>query len=367
MQKGKKTLREILKGDLLTQINEIWRRGESYQGSQKGDNIQGQPHCKAVETNLDKLIPDIKKGKELKQIDLFVLSAAACLHDIGKVVSDDAKGWKSEHGKRSMQIILEEYDRLGLDKGQAIAVGHIVSAHGDGKLDELPRNSIAIGSEEVDIIKLSAIFRLADMLDTTYQRAPEILSRIKFPDGNIPPKWRGRKSITGWYLDEKNRIILQAVPKNDEIDAVYTLNAMMNEDISKISPYLKFYGYPSELGELDIGSVFLKSDLKERAISQRPFPGMAFYAKEDASIFKGRDIEIEKLLSIINNWPITLLIGESGAGKTSLIHAGLFPKLETMQFKFVWTRPFDNPKENIKKMVWAAFFEGEIDSTKSLL
>ena len=112
MQKGEKTLRQILKGHLLTQINEIWRKGESYQNDQKGDHIQGKLHCDTVETNLGKLIPDYKKEKELKQIDLFVLSAAACLHDIGKVIKDDAKGWKSDHGKRSMEIILDEYDKL---------------------------------------------------------------------------------------------------------------------------------------------------------------------------------------------------------------------------------------------------------------
>jgi hypothetical protein len=234
-------------------------------------------------------------------------------------------------------------------------------------MDELPRKPIVIGSEEINVIELAAIFRLADMLDTNYQRAPEILSKIKFPDGNIPSKWHGRQSITGWYLDGKNRIILQTIPKEDEIDAAYTLKAMMNEDLSKIAPYLKLAGYPSELGELDIDDLFLKSDLKGRAILQRPFPGMAFYTKDDASIFKGRDSEIEDLLSIISNWPITLLIGESGAGKTSLIHAGLFPKLETMIWKYVWTRPFDNPEENIKKMILSAFFEGEDDSRRSLL
>ena len=330
MPKREKTLREILKSDLLTQINEIWRKGKSYQDSQKGDNIQGTLHCKVVESNLSKLIPDIEKEKRLKQIDLFVLSAAACLHDIGKVVADDAKGWKSDHGKRSMQIVLDEYECLGLERGQAIAVGYIISAHGDGRLDELPRTPIVIGNEEINnIIEHAAILRLADMLDTNYQRAPETVSKIKFPDGNIPSKWRGRQAITGWYLDDKNRIILQAVPKKDEIDAAYTLKAMMNEDLSLIAPYLKLAAYPSELGDLDMGATFLKFDLEKKATLQRPFPGMAFYTKDDASIFKGRDSEIENLLSIINNWPITILIGESGAGKTSLIHAGLFPSVKS--------------------------------------
>jgi hypothetical protein len=57
----------------------------------------------------------------------------------------------------------------------------------------------------------AAVFRLADMLDTNYQRAPEIVSSIKYPNGEIPSKWRGRQAITGWYLDEKDRIILQII------------------------------------------------------------------------------------------------------------------------------------------------------------
>ena len=84
--KGEKSLRGVTKGDLLTQIEEIWRKGKSYHDAQKGDNIQGTLHCEEVETNLSKLIPDDKKDKELKRVDLFVLSAAACLHDIGKNV-----------------------------------------------------------------------------------------------------------------------------------------------------------------------------------------------------------------------------------------------------------------------------------------
>ena len=124
---------------------------------------------------------------------------------------------------------------------------------------------------------------------------------------------------------------------------------------------------PSELGQLDIRDVFLESHLKQRATVQRPFPGMAFYTKNDANIFKGRDTEVESLLSIISAWPIALLIGESGAGKTSLIHAGLFPKIEIMSWKFVWTRPFDNPTENVKKTIWSVFFEGEGDKRETLL
>ena len=323
----KETLRTLLEGDLRVQIDEVWRKAKEYHSNQEGDNIQGTLHCETVETNLCKLISDDKK-KELGQISLFVLSAAACLHDIGKVVSHDAK-LVEEHGKRSMQIVLENYRKLGIDKGQAIAVAYIVSVHGHGRLDELPRAPVVVGDESVNITELAVVFRLADILDTSYRRAPEILSDIKFPSGDVPSKWRGRKSITGWFLNEK-RIIIQAAPKKEEIDAVYTLWAMINEEISNIAPYLKLYGYPHELGKLEIGNIFLEPELGEGAVKQRPFPGMAFYERKDVSIFKGRDDEIEKLLSIASAYPITLLVGESGSGKTSLIHAGLFPLLEQM-------------------------------------
>ena len=109
MAKGEKSQREITKGDLVIQIEEIWRNGRSYQGVQMGDNIPDALHCENVETSLSKLIPDAKKDKALKRIDLFVLSAAACLHDIGKVVDDNAKGWKSDHGKRSRELIVLHY------------------------------------------------------------------------------------------------------------------------------------------------------------------------------------------------------------------------------------------------------------------
>ncbi|UCH96316.1 MAG: HEAT repeat domain-containing protein [Candidatus Aminicenantes bacterium] len=208
---------------------------------------------------------------------------------------------------------------------------------------------------------------LADMLDTNYQRAPEIVSSIKFPNGDIPSKWRGRQAITGWYLDEKDRIILQAHPKPGEIDAVLTLKAMMKEELALISAHLKQYGFPADLGDLDLGDVFIKSHLEKKAKLDRPFPGMAFYTQRESDIFKGRDKEIEDLVTQVSCWPITLLVGESGAGKTSLIHAGLFPRLEVMKWKYTWTRPFEKPEEYIKKTLWHEFLEGKVEEKKSLL
>ena len=70
MPKGEKDLRQFIKGKLRTQIDEVWRRAESYHDCQKGDNIQGRIHCETVEKNLSRLISDEKKKKDMKNLRL---------------------------------------------------------------------------------------------------------------------------------------------------------------------------------------------------------------------------------------------------------------------------------------------------------
>lgn len=63
-----------------------------------------------------------------------------------------------------------------------------------------------------------------------------------------------------------------------------------------------------------------------------PFPGLEFFAEEQAALFAGRETEIEELLALLGpagghhcRW--LQLEGPSGAGKSSLARAGLLPAL----------------------------------------
>ncbi|MEZ4706668.1 MAG: hypothetical protein R3A44_05665 [Caldilineaceae bacterium] len=62
----------------------------------------------------------------------------------------------------------------------------------------------------------------------------------------------------------------------------------------------------------------------------QPFPGTRPYSDEYANLFRGRDIEIGNFLYMItdpNGPKITLMYGQAGVGKTSLLQAGVIPRM----------------------------------------
>ncbi len=66
-----------------------------------------------------------------------------------------------------------------------------------------------------------------------------------------------------------------------------------------------------------------------RKLPHTPFIGLLHFKKEEAAIFFGRGAQIRKLYnSITGIHPLILFYGESGVGKSSLLDAGLLPRLE---------------------------------------
>lgn len=62
--------------------------------------------------------------------------------------------------------------------------------------------------------------------------------------------------------------------------------------------------------------------------SEHPFAGLAAFQEADESRFHGRDRDILALLGCLERQPLVVLTGASGAGKSSLIRAGLIPALK---------------------------------------
>jgi Novel STAND NTPase 1 len=73
--------------------------------------------------------------------------------------------------------------------------------------------------------------------------------------------------------------------------------------------------------------------------AERPWPGMRPYREQDAAFFFGRDDEATDLQARVERARLTLLYGRGGLGKSSLLRAGLAPRLATLGYLFVYLRP----------------------------
>lgn len=73
-----------------------------------------------------------------------------------------------------------------------------------------------------------------------------------------------------------------------------------------------------------------------------PFPGPLPFLRTDEPIFCGRDRETRDLLDMLLAYRMTVLYAQSGAGKTSLVNAGLRPLLEREGFRVVRARVIDD-------------------------
>ena len=69
-----------------------------------------------------------------------------------------------------------------------------------------------------------------------------------------------------------------------------------------------------------------------------PFKFLDAYRKEDGEIFFGRDAEIEQLYQLIFQSNITLVYGQSGTGKTSLVQCGLANRLSASDWFNIYIR-----------------------------
>jgi WD40 repeat protein len=77
-----------------------------------------------------------------------------------------------------------------------------------------------------------------------------------------------------------------------------------------------------------------------------PYPGLPAFEKEDAAVFFGRDDDIRSLIERLNarrvrgDIKFVALLGSSGSGKSSVVRAGVLPRLERDPRNWIVLPPF---------------------------
>ena len=82
----------------------------------------------------------------------------------------------------------------------------------------------------------------------------------------------------------------------------------------------------------------LAADLRRSLDAENPWPGLMPFTEATQAFFHGRDAEAAELLRRVRRERLTILFGQSGLGKTSLLCAGLFPRLRAADFFPVYIR-----------------------------
>jgi hypothetical protein len=68
-------------------------------------------------------------------------------------------------------------------------------------------------------------------------------------------------------------------------------------------------------------------EINKATIPPCPYPGLAYFGPRDGALFFGRDTTIARLEAAVFQQTLTALVGASGSGKSSVVLAGLAPRL----------------------------------------
>ncbi len=159
--------------------------------------------------------------------------------------------------------------------------------------------------------------------------------------GKSPRSQQVIKAVKGSTI----RNVTQAVVSGDITGDVHIGDKIyLRSEWEELNDYLTKAVFAYELQMYQI--------LRRPALTGHPYKFLQSFTVEDASMFFGRKIAIEELYKKVLNDRITVLHARSGAGKTSLLNAGLSPKLiqEARLPVCVHIRPFEeDPVRDLKR------------------
>jgi hypothetical protein len=126
----------------------------------------------------------------------------------------------------------------------------------------------------------------------------------------------------------------------------------------------------------DVDCIFTQNRAK-KDLTKPPIPWAFRYEQKDADLFRGRDMEIDSIVSQLNamrhsydNGPL-FLHGPSSSGKSSLARAGIYPKLRSTPDLWVvahlfqtTANPFDDLVESLSRSINNATLDkGDVATT----
>jgi hypothetical protein len=139
------------------------------------------------------------------------------------------------------------------------------------------------------------------------------------------------KSLLASVREAKDKVFELSEPENSErqLPGVSWLLTVCQTTISPLPTW-------SDLGGLT-GS-----------LPDNPYRGLSAFREEDADFYFGQEKFITDLLNAVSSMPLVSVIGASGSGKSSVVFAGLVPRLRTTgNVEIISFRPGNKPFDNL--------------------
>ncbi|NEP13952.1 MAG: hypothetical protein F6K14_27870 [Symploca sp. SIO2C1] len=147
----------------------------------------------------------------------------------------------------------------------------------------------------------------------------------------------GDRNYYTWN-DEAIQTLIEVVQKGSTVAVINAQgNATIDQSHHAIYNYYNYY-YQEEAKAVIVDAIEETDDLP------CPYRGLFSFGPEDAEYFFGRDVFIEELYQATQTRSFIPVLGASGSGKSSVILAGLVPKLkEEGHWQFTHFRPGKDP------------------------
>jgi signal transduction histidine kinase len=147
---------------------------------------------------------------------------------------------------------------------------------------------------------------LQDLIRVYTRRFRKLELEVAKYGGNCPPHIQTELEEIQEKLDDLNRKVASGAEQPRE--AAYELGANVEPTTAN-------------------GASAAHQSLSPSGRIACPYPGIAPFSAKDARLFYGRETEIQQMLLHLRYRRLLLVIGPSGSGKSSLLHAGLLPRL----------------------------------------
>lgn len=178
----------------------------------------------------------------------------------------------------------------------------------------------------------------------------------------------GAKGVVNW-VEREVRLGLSCATGDQPIPFIPALAPGIKS--GSLPPFARQHqSVRDPLGNPDALLELIRAILGDQSVTQvveRPFVGLRAMEESDAFLFFGREAEIDELITCMRTQPIVAVVADSGAGKSSLVRAGVVPAFRGGAFEsddrpqpddqmrhVVVMRPGGDPAEGLKRAITAA-------------